>query len=336
MPLIVSWNINGLNSTAEAVSHYILERQPDVLCLNEIKVGKSSLGKIFPKRFHPEVVDGYTVYWNPAERGGWHGVAVFVKKGHTSRLLANHLKPSGKGTPRYTECSWYEECRGHLTADKHRVEEWEVEKAHTKEGRLLSLAITFEGQEKEVAILATYVPNSGCDYRKPLRRLHYRTHHWDPDVFRYLAELSGEFEGRVLWCGDLNVAHHPIDVAAPAAFEGCSGFTLEERASFDTFLKTSPFYDVWRDHNPGVQDFSFYNIALDTRKSRRGWRLDYFIVHESLKPYIKGCRIDLPADQEYALKAGWTPPPPGTKPSKGKRFPRVSDHVPIDLNIEFK
>lgn len=50
--------------------------------------------------------------------------------------------------------------------------------------------------------------------------------------------------------GDLNVAHHAIDVYDPKKLEGCPGFSKEERESFTTFLE-SGFVDIWRERNPG-------------------------------------------------------------------------------------
>jgi len=46
-----------------------------------------------------------------------------------------------------------------------------------------------------------------------LQNLEYRTKEWDKDFFAYMKGL--EAKKPVIWCGDLNVAHTPIDLANP-------------------------------------------------------------------------------------------------------------------------
>ena len=59
-------------------------------------------------------------------------------------------------------------------------------------------------------LVATYVPNSGVP---GLQRLDYRVNEWDKDFQRFLKEELEVGVGKpVILCGDLNVAHHPIDI----------------------------------------------------------------------------------------------------------------------------
>ena len=72
----VSWNVNGLRSIHrhELFLPFLLGESPDILCLQEIK----SLVEQLP----PELkqVDGYHAYFNPAERRGYSGVAIYTKQ----------------------------------------------------------------------------------------------------------------------------------------------------------------------------------------------------------------------------------------------------------------
>jgi exonuclease III len=46
-----------------------------------------------------------------------------------------------------------------------------------------------------------------------LDRLSFRTEQWDKAMLKLLKEL--EESKPVVWCGDLNVAHHEIDIHDP-------------------------------------------------------------------------------------------------------------------------
>jgi exodeoxyribonuclease III len=71
---IITWNINGLRAALgkDALS-WAWEREPDILCLQEIKARPDQLKK--EDRDFP----GYEVIWNPVERPGYSGVATFLR-----------------------------------------------------------------------------------------------------------------------------------------------------------------------------------------------------------------------------------------------------------------
>ncbi len=68
---IITWNMNGCSARVKDGSlQALLRRQPDILCLQETKLGSKPL---------PGVVGGYHASWCCAEGGGHHGVAVLGK-----------------------------------------------------------------------------------------------------------------------------------------------------------------------------------------------------------------------------------------------------------------
>jgi len=79
-------------------------------------------------------------------------------------------------------------------------------------------------------VVTCYTPNSKGD----LSRLGLRHEKWDKAVLAYLQEL--ELSKRVLYCGDMNVAHKEIDLANPKPNVGKHGFTDEERGKFQELL----------------------------------------------------------------------------------------------------
>ncbi len=71
---ISTWNVNGYRAVwNKGLPEWIQASQPDVLCLQEIKVK--------PEQLRPEQLEipGYLGYWNPAERPGYSGVATFLR-----------------------------------------------------------------------------------------------------------------------------------------------------------------------------------------------------------------------------------------------------------------
>ncbi len=71
---IITWNVNGLRAAlGKDALRWAWEQQPDVLCLQEIKVRPEQLKE--EQRNFP----GFDVIWNPAERLGYSGVATFLR-----------------------------------------------------------------------------------------------------------------------------------------------------------------------------------------------------------------------------------------------------------------
>lgn len=149
---------------------------------------------------------------------------------------------------------------------------------HDTEGRVLTA-------EYEAFFLVTvYTPNS----QDELKRLSYRME-WE-DAFRnYLCTLA-EQKG-VIVCGDLNVAHEEIDIKNPQTNRRNAGFTDEERAKM-TELLASGFTDSFRSFFPDTKDvYSWWSYRFHARERNTGWRIDYFLVSDSIKSKMKSAAI---------------------------------------------
>lgn len=148
---------------------------------------------------------------------------------------------------------------------------------HDTEGRVITLEM------QDFYLVCVYVPNS----QDGLKRLDYRML-WE-DAFRaYLTGLATK-KG-VIVCGDLNVAHEEIDLKNPATNHNNAGFTDQEREKFSKLLE-SGFTDTWRSLNPGVAKYSWWSYRFQARPKGIGWRIDYFLVSDSLKSRIAGAEI---------------------------------------------
>ena len=140
---------------------------------------------------------------------------------------------------------------------------------HDREGRVIT------AEFKDFYVITCYTPNSQTE----LQRLGYRMT-WE-DAFRaYLKEL--EKTKPVILCGDLNVAHKEIDLKNPKTNRKNAGFTDEERGKM-TELLDSGFTDTFRYFYPDVTErYSWWSYRFRAREKNAGWRIDYFIVSESL------------------------------------------------------
>lgn len=129
-----------------------------------------------------------------------------------------------------------------------------------------------------------YTPNA----QHGLARIDYRCAF--EDAFRsYLGELKSQ-KGVVV-CGDMNVAHEPIDLARPKENVGNAGFSDEERGKFDELLD-SGFIDTFRHLYPDTGDvYSWWSYRMKARERNVGWRIDYFLVSDSLEKNIKQAAI---------------------------------------------
>jgi len=145
--------------------------------------------------------------------------------------------------------------------------------AHDREGRVLT------AEYAEFFVVNVYVPNS----QRELGRLPYRQQ-WDADFLKFLKRL--EKKKPVIFCGDLNVAHAEIDLANPKANVHNHGFTLEERNGFTAFVKAG-FVDTFREFEPGGGHYSWWSHMGGARARNVGWRIDYVLLSQSLRPRLE-------------------------------------------------
>ena len=148
---------------------------------------------------------------------------------------------------------------------------------HDHEGRVVTLEM------EDFYLVCVYTPNS----QDGLRRLEYRMQ-WE-DAFR--AFLCGLAEKKgVVVCGDMNVAHEEIDLKNPDTNHFNAGFSDEERAKM-TELLAAGFTDSWRFLHPQEVKYSWWSYRMAARERNVGWRIDYFLVSDSLKDRIVSAEI---------------------------------------------
>ena len=197
----------------------------------------------------------YEEYWNSAHKAGYSGTAIFTK-----------IKPLNviNGFP-------------DSFAKKYKLIDNETRDS-ANEGRLIAAEFA------EFWLVTVYTPNSKDD----LSRIPLRHKHWDPAFLAYVKQL--EKTKPVVFCGDLNVAHTPEDLARPKENEGKKGYTKEEREGLQNYLAAG-FVDSFRLFTKGSGHYSWWTHWANARARNVGWRIDYIMTSKSLKPKIKQAQI---------------------------------------------
>lgn len=145
---------------------------------------------------------------------------------------------------------------------------------HDSEGRVLT------AEFDSFYLVTVYTPNS----QRGLARLDYRMQ-WE-DAFReYLLKLNNKKP--VIICGDLNVAHNEIDLKNPSSNRQNAGFSDQEREKMSALIQ-SGFTDSFRFLYPDKTDaYTWWSYMFKAREKNIGWRIDYFLVSDSIKDKIR-------------------------------------------------
>jgi exodeoxyribonuclease-3 len=144
------------------------------------------------------------------------------------------------------------------------------DKEYDEEGRVITCEFN------KYYLIHVYTPNSG----QVLARLDYRVKTWDVKFREYIEKF--EKKKPVILCGDLNVAHHEIDLKNPKTNLRTAGFTIEERESFDSLLNDTKLIDSFRYLNKTEVKYSYWSYRFNSRNKNAGWRIDYFLVSPKL------------------------------------------------------
>lgn len=215
----------------------------------------------------------YLEIWNSAERPGYSGTAIFTKIQPLN--IHNTFPPNLQ-----TAYPWADDKHGNPLL----------------EGRIQTLEFP------NFYLVNVYVPNSKSD----LSRLPLRANIWDPALLQHLKGL--EASKPVIICGDFNAAHTPLDLAQPDDNERSAGYTNEERQGIRNLLSAG-FVDTFRYFFPSQQKYTWWSHWSHCRERNIGWRIDYFLISESLLPYLDSAEI-----HDHIMG---------------------SDHCPVSITLEF-
>ncbi|MEP0763064.1 MAG: exodeoxyribonuclease III [Chloroflexota bacterium] len=137
----------------------------------------------------------------------------------------------------------------------------------------------------DFVLIGAYFPNGARDHSRVPFKMAYKATFLD-----YTERLRAE--GRsVIFCGDVNTAHCPIDLARPDENENTTGFLPEERAWLDEVVARG-YVDIFRALHPDEPGhYTYWNYWGNARPRNIGWRIDYFFITPDLRPRVAAAEI---------------------------------------------
>lgn len=145
------------------------------------------------------------------------------------------------------------------------------EKRFDEEGRILV------ADYGDFLLYNVYFPNGGSGKERLVYKMDF--YEW------FLRKMRTEIKQgkKIVVCGDINTAHHEIDLARPKENAKTSGFLPEERQWMDRF-EAAGFVDTFRAKYPNrTGQYTWWDMKTRARERNVGWRLDYFFVSENLR-----------------------------------------------------
>ena len=232
---------------------FIEKYQPDILCLQETKAQEHQSEIDLPE---------YEEYWNSAVKKGYSGTAIFIRSAGSGQAKIKPISVVLDIPPKIIKKYKLEDKYGNTNT----------------EGRVIT------AEFKDFYVVNVYTPNAKDD----LSRIPLRHKNWDPAFLEYLKELDKKKP--VIFCGDLNVAHTPYDLARPKENDGLKGFTREEREGIRKIIDAG-FVDTFRIFTKGNGHYTWWSHFANARARNVGWRIDYIFVSSKLARKVKKAEI---------------------------------------------
>ncbi len=250
----ISWNVNGIRAwkDKDGVFEFLEKEKPDIICFQETKAQPEQIEEYFSGDKKKLFDNGKKKYLSDYK---YHILNSAEKKGYSSTAVFSKIKPISYET------------------------KIKLPKGCLNEGRVIT------AEYDDFYLVNVYTPNS----KSELERLEYRYSEWDKAFLLHMKQL--EKKKPVVVCGDLNVAHEEIDLKNPSSNKttktrpGNAGFTDKERERFGDFLNAG-FIDSFRYLHPDDIKYSWFSYRAMARERNTGWRIDYFLISNSLKESI--------------------------------------------------
>lgn len=147
------------------------------------------------------------------------------------------------------------------------------------EGRYLELR--FDTPARKLSIISAYFPSGSSGEERQQAKFRFLD-----AMHPHLMGLKAERE--FILCGDINIAHQPIDLKNWRSNQKNSGFLPEERAWMTKLLHTTGadggMMDVYRLLQPSATDtaYTWWSNRGQAYANNVGWRLDYHLATPAL------------------------------------------------------
>ena len=123
-------------------------------------------------------------------------------------------------------------------------------------------------------VTSVYVPNGGKDYGAKVRFL---------EAMGAYVEGVHAAGGKLILCGDMNVARTDIDVTPKERKPGVIGQRADERELFERMI-ASGLRDICRDRDPtNDRLYTWWPPWRSMRQKNQGWRIDYVLASQGFE-----------------------------------------------------
>jgi exodeoxyribonuclease-3 len=162
-----------------------------------------------------------------------------------------------------------------------------------------------EARFKKLSVISVYMPSGSSSPERQEAKYRYLD-----SFLPHLVELKKSGREIVL-CGDVNIAHHEIDLKNWKGNLKNSGFLPEERAWLTNLFDKVGYIDVYRKLEPEASDdcYTWWSNRGQAYAKNVGWRIDYQITTPGIAGSAKNTSV-----------------------YKDERF---SDHAPLTVNYDW-
>ncbi len=144
---------------------------------------------------------------------------------------------------------------------------------------------TIIAEYNDFTFVTAYFPNGSSDHSRVPYKLNYY------DAFLKFVNDRKDAGRTVIFCGDLNTAHHEIDLARPKQNKKTTGFLPEEREWLDRYVEAG-YVDIFRARNPELEGaYNWWSYRGGARAKNVGWRIDYFFITPDLQERVEDVAI---------------------------------------------
>jgi len=155
----------------------------------------------------------------------------------------------------------------------------------------------------DYSVISTYFPSGSSSSERQAAKMTFLER-----FLPVMQRLRNESK-KLIVCGDINIAHQPIDLKNWRGNQKNSGFLPEERAWFGKWLD-SGYVDVFRSLNPDKEQYSWWSNRGKARENNVGWRIDYHVCSEDIAKHCRNVEV---------YTGSW-----------------FSDHAPVTADFDFQ
>ena len=161
----------------------------------------------------------------------------------------------------------------------------------------------FDTAKRKFSVISCYFPSGSSSEERQAAKFRFLAR-----IYPHLAKLKAQRE--FVLVGDVNIAHHEIDLKNWKGNLKNSGFLPEERAWLTKLFDKAGLVDVFRTLNTQPEQYTWWSQRGQARANNVGWRLDYHLATPAIAALAK--RESIYLDQ------------------------RFSDHAPVTIDYDFK